>query len=51
MEEDYNLHKERKILQNVFVENILSKMIKWILGLLKSLICNEETKKSHTSVY
>ena len=38
-----NLHRERKILQNIFVENILSKMFKWILGSLKSLISSEDS--------
>ena len=41
-----SLHKERKLLQNTFVGNILSKMLKWILGSLKSLICSEDTKNS-----
>ena len=44
-------HKERKILQNTFVGNIMSKMLKWILELLKSLTCIEDTKNSHTTIY
>ena len=51
IEDDCNLQKERKILQNKFIGNILSKMLKCLLGPLKSLICNEDTKKSHTTIY
>ena len=45
-----NLHKERKILRNIFVGNILSKLLKEILGSLKSLICSEDTKTLHTTI-
>ena len=40
-----------EILQNTFVGNIMSKMLKWILEPLKSLICSEDTKNSHTTIY
>ena len=52
IEDDWrNLHKERKIPQNTFVGNILSKILKRILDLLKSLIYSEDTKNSHTTIY
>ena len=51
IEDDCNLYKERKIFRNIFVGNILSKILKWILGPQKTLICNEDTKKSHTTIH
>ena len=45
-----NLHKERKILQNTFVVNIMSKMLKWMVEPLKSLICSEDIKNLHTTI-
>ena len=51
IENNCNLYKERKTLQQTFIENILSEMLKWILGLLKTLICSEDTKNSHSTIY
>ena len=46
-----NLHNSRNFLQKTFVGDIMSKMLKWILEPLKSLICSEDTKNSYTTIY